>query len=113
MKPIKLFLVTILFASTTIFASTTNPAKNVDNVETAEVYKLLKNPNFIIEKDMALKVKFTVNNNNEIVVLQVESKELSSVVEGYIKYRLNYKRLSQKLKKAQVYTLPVRLVASR
>lgn len=111
MKSIKLFLVVVLLATSTILASNTNPTdeKKAINISIAEVHELLKNPNFKIEKDITVLVKFTVNRNNEMVVLQVESKNMNSTVEGYIKSRLNYKKLSKKIKTA-IYTLPIKLV---
>lgn len=61
--------------------------------------------------DLVAQVYFTVNRENEIVVLQVEADDVA--LEGYIKDRLNYKELKCKeLKQGKEYVVPVRITSS-
>ncbi len=112
MKSIKLIVIILLFTVNSIFALTTDPANKTKTVVSTQVQKLLEKPNFLINKDMKVIVKLTINKNNEIVVLHVESNDTNNVIEGYIKSRLNYKKLTKKLS-TQVYTLPIKLLASK
>ncbi len=72
-----------------------------------EVKKLLKKPNFGIEKEETVIVKIILSEKNEIVVLSVNSKNEN--LNRFIKHKLNYKKvpigISGKYKK---YILPVK-----
>ncbi|CAM1344388.1 hypothetical protein [Tenacibaculum amylolyticum] len=112
MKSIK-FLLAIMFIaiSTNVLANNT-PTDDKDRkwTITKDIQKLLKQPNFPVEKTMFVTVKLTVNKNNEIVVLSVDTDGNKDLVEGYIKARLNYKKLSKSIRNT-VYTLPVKMVS--
>ncbi|SNR16911.1 hypothetical protein [Tenacibaculum jejuense] len=112
MKSIKSLLIIVAFAfGSLLYATNTNPeAKKMKSVVSQEVQKLLKNPNFLVDKDMQVTVRLTINKKNEIVVLSVNSNRKSYEIEDFIKSRLNYKKLSE-IVEAKVYTLPVRMVS--
>ena len=114
MKSIKSLLIAIAFTfSSIVYATNTSPAdKKISSTISQEIQKLLKNPNFLVEKDMDVTVRLTVNKRNEIVVLSVNSTFNNYQVEEFIKSRLNYKRLSEKID-AKVYTLPVKMVSKK
>ncbi|MFI1770791.1 hypothetical protein [Thalassobellus citreus] len=111
MKTIKLLLLTaILVCSNMIFANNpVNPETKKTN-ETSiskEIVKLLSNNYFLVEKETVAKVVFTINNENEIVVLSVDSG--SEEVEDFIKGKLNYYKVTFKeVKPGKKYLLPVR-----
>ncbi len=112
MKSIKFVLVaTLIMFSNIVFA---NPNPTEDNVKMTviakQIAKLLENPSFPIKRNSFITVKFTVNNNNEIVVLSVEAEHNKDVIEEYIKSRLNYKKLKNHVK-TSVYTLPIKMVS--
>ncbi len=113
MKSIKLVLIAVAFAfSIHSNATNTEPAKKKSKtLISQEIQKFLKSPNFQIERDIKVTVRLTVNKKNEIVVLSVNSNLNLYEVEGFIKSRLNYKKLSEKIEN-KIYTLPVKLLSS-
>jgi len=73
-----------------------------------EVGKLLKNPQFSIDQEQQVSVRITFNQDNEMVVLFVDSN--NEMIKSYIKNRLNYKKLSEDiLVQDKTYIVPVRI----
>lgn len=108
MKTIKsILLVAALVVSSMVSASSLPEERNEANKAVTEVIgELLQNPNFTLEKELVAEVTLTLNKNNELVVLSVESE--NTMMENYIKSRLNYKALN--VKPAQkIFKVPVRL----
>ena len=100
----------VLLGSSTAFAAL-NAANSETSTTTSEMTKLLKNPSFIVDHEMEANVLFTVNDENEIVVLSVETE--SSEVESYVKDRLNNKELKSDLECGKQYVLPVRIISEK
>ena len=96
----------VLLGSSTAFAAI-DPANAETTTTNVEMTKLLKNPGFIVDHEMEANVLFTVNEDNEIVVLSVETED--SQVETYIKERLNLHKLKSDLESGKQYVLPVRI----
>lgn len=110
MKKLNVILLAVAFAISSIATASTNPTKSETNF-TEEVKELLKKPSFKVENEIEASVTFTLNNAGEIVVLSVDSD--SNMVKGFIKNRLNYKKIESKLNKdIKFYTLPVRVVGT-
>lgn len=112
MKLLKTGLLVVAFAfSSVLFASTNSEDKRAKSVEaTEEIGKLLKNPGFLVEDDITANVIFTVNKENEMVVLSVDSK--NATVESFIKQRLNYENLPVALRNGEkTFKLPVRITS--
>ncbi|AXT20806.1 hypothetical protein D7030_11430 [Flavobacteriaceae bacterium AU392] len=89
-----LVLITMIAFSNLINANT--DPKNDSKVEkpiTTEISNLLKNPSFEITEDIVTIVTVTLNKDNEIVVLSVNTE--NETMASYIKNRLNYKTLSR------------------
>lgn len=78
-----------------------------------EITKLLGNPHWTgLKEDLSATVYFTVNIEQEVVVLYVDTSDERA--EAYIKNRMNYQRLKdESLVKGRTYSLPVRILASR
>ncbi len=112
MKSIKLLLVAVALVFSNIVAAKTNPIddKAKMTIISKEIATLLQNPSFPVERNAYVTVKFTVNRNNELVVLSVEAENNKDIIEEFIKTRLNYRKLSSNIK-TQVYTLPVKMVS--
>jgi hypothetical protein len=113
MKSIKILLVAVFIAfSNTVSANENIPGddKSTISVITKQIQKLLENPNFPVKHNFFVKVKLTVNNNNEIVVLSVDTKEDKKTIGAFIKSRLNYKKLTGNTAK-KVYIVPVKMVS--
>jgi len=112
MKTIKsILLVAALVVSSMVSASSLPEEKNNANRAVTEVIgELLENPNFVLEKELVAKVTLTMNEDNELVVLSVDSDNVT--VENYIKSRLNYKALN--VTPAQkTFKVPVRLKVNK
>lgn len=88
-----LLAVTLTFSSA-LMASTTPEDRATESAAITEtIGKLLKNPSFDVDKEITASVTMTLNKNNELVVLSVDSEDKAVV--GFIKSRLNYEKLSE------------------
>lgn len=76
-----------------------------------ELKTLLSGPNFGVEKNTTAFVELMVNANNELVVISVvtDNEEL----EYFVKDRLNYYKLKNKMSNGTKLTLPVTITASK
>lgn len=112
MRTIKtLLLVAVVAFSSALYASD-KPTKDTSNAISEEIGKLLKDPSFTVEDDVFANVKVLFNEDNEIVVLSVDSE--TKGIDGYIKSRLNYKELSNEVNnKNRYYIVPVRITAKQ
>ena len=108
MKTIKMLLLVVAITFSSVLSASTAP-KNAETLAiTTDVAKRLENPSFILEKEALANVTVTVNKNNELVVLSVDSDNQEIV--DYIKGRLNYSKISVELyDKSKTYIVPVRL----
>ena len=113
MKSLKLFVAIFslsILATTSINAnnSNTEPTKEKNPLRT-EIINLIGNEIPIdIKKTINTEISFTFNNNNELIVIDVDSKNEQLI--SYIKSKLNYKKINMKnVKKKEVYTLPLRV----
>ncbi len=116
MKTLKSFLLIGLIAFSSVLSASTNPdsAKEPKTTEseviTSEVSKLLQNPTFFVDHDIYADVTMTINKHNEIVVLSVDSEDTK--LEGFIKGRLNYQALPEKVKNGErTFVVPVKIQA--
>lgn len=115
MKKLMLSIVLALFMSTT-FATSKVVDPIVSFPKTAkELSKLLGPTQFdeelksgeALKEELLVKVRITLNKKREIVVLQVDS--VNEVMESYIKYKLNYKKIaSDELKYGVEYFFDVK-----
>jgi hypothetical protein len=81
-----------------------NPAKKI----AMQIHKMLKNNSFDVSDDLTADVRFTINNEGEIVVLSVTTSNKN--LEGFVKGRLNYKKVDN-AQEGKIYTIPVRIEA--
>ena len=112
MKTFKTFLLAAVIAiSFTLSAYATETTKETIEEPTTiikEIKKLLNKPNFKIDQDLNALVKIVINQDNQMVVLSVDSN--NKMVESYIKSRLNYKTLDNNItEKDKAYIVPVRI----
>lgn len=111
-KTIKALLLVVTIAFSTALYANDKPTKDTSNSISEEIGQLLKNPGFTIEEDILANVKVFFNDDNEIVVLTVNSE--SEDIDSYIKSRLNYKELSKDINnKNRYYIVPVRITAKQ
>lgn len=110
MKQLKTLLLAVLITASSVLSASNEDKKADSVVITEEIGKLLKDPSFLVDKDIVADVTLILNKNNEIVVLSVDSNEL--YVENFIKSRLNYKELPATFtSKERTFKVPVRVTA--
>ena len=111
MKNFKLIIAVLAFSFLTSVSSFAgnNETENSNTKLLSELTSLLGDYYENITDEVNFSVSFMLNNNNEIVVISVNSKV--SNMDSFVKSRLNYKKIDVKgIKKGKVYTLPVRIV---
>ena len=107
MRKFSLLFVAMLFSVGTLFANADKP-KNPNKSLAAQIGDLLDHNSFVLNDDLTAKVKFTVNRDQEIVVLSVDSD--SDILERFVKSRLNYQKVQlQEYREGKTYTVPVRI----
>ncbi len=110
MRTLQAFVVAlVLLVGTTVSAA--NPAGEKDNkdIATQEIARLLEAPDFALEQDTKAEVTLMINEDGELVVLCVDTK--NKMVDRYIKSRLNYQILEHSLETGKKYRLPVVITA--
>lgn len=110
MKKIQAILLASVLLVGTYASAGTISAKDKKNSTTEEIRSLLTDTNFNVEHDIIAQVTFMLNKEGEIIVLSVDTED--SVVESFVKARLNYHKLSGKLEKGREYNIPVLLKGS-
>jgi len=111
MRTIKTLLLAVTLTVSSLFSANATDSNTEPAFINDEVGKLLKNPKFELEKEVQAYVRLAFNEDNEMVVLFVESD--NKMINYYIKSRLNYKKLSETvIDKNKVYILPVRITPS-
>lgn len=111
MRKISLVLVAAMLLFTgSIFA---NDVKDTDPVKSlsSQITKILSNNHFSeATVDASAQVRFTVNNQGEIVVLSVDTNNYA--LESFVKGRLNYKKIdATDLKEGKLFTVSVRIAS--
>ncbi len=109
MKNVSVILVAVVLLFGTSISTAAVETEKEKLSPSQEISKLLKNPNFLVENDVDANVTFVVNEDNEMVILTVETED--STIEGYIKNRLNYEKLEAVLVEGKEYKIPVRLLS--
>jgi len=109
MREFKLLALAFVIGTASLFAvnldEPENPSKEIRN----EIVKLLKSPNFIVENDMSVVLKFTFNSEGEIVVLCAGCKDKKIV--DYIRKNLNHKKFNTPGERDKIYTIPLKIIA--
>lgn len=101
-----------LFAVMSVFANKgKKKVANESNNLSGQIYEMLKDNQFNLEShDLTAEVRFIINENNELVVLSVETND--EILEGFVKSRLNYQKVgSSAVVPGRVYEVPVRITA--
>lgn len=110
MKNLKLFIIAFALFTISATASIFNPIK--PNAELrAEIIDLLGTtcPYDYDKDECKAEVLFTINSNNELIVLSVESP--NNRAEAYVKSKMNYEKVSYSSgQESTIYLLPLRMV---
>jgi len=110
MKKFKLFIVAFTLFAMSASAAVFNPIKPTDKLR-VEIIDLIGTtcPYDYDKNECTAEVLFTVNSKSEIIILSVVSPNPKA--ESYLKSKLNYKKVSQEIKReGEVYLLPLRMV---
>jgi|TARA_R100000789_G_scaffold100277_1_gene109582 hypothetical protein len=100
-------LLTICLA-TTFSATEKEPAKETKKLRTEIVTMLGSKIPIVFEKSENIDVSFMINQNNEIVVVSVESEKTE--FNSFVKRKLNYKKINvTNTIKNKVYIVPVKV----
>lgn len=112
MKTLKMLVLVVAITLSSVLSASTNPVEKAEPTTVTEtVGDLLKNPDFQLEKDVKAIVDIFINENDEMVVLSVDTDNKS--VEKYIKARLNYKKLSKEvIGDLKSFKIPVKMIKS-
>lgn len=105
MKNLKIYLVAMLLSFGISASATTSTSEKDHKDVTTQIAELLKNPGINVEKEVMAKVTFIVNSDNELVVINVDTKDRN--VDAFIKSRLNYQKIDINVKGEWV--VPVRI----
>jgi hypothetical protein len=111
MRNLKTIITILAISLVTTFSTTASenkPSKITQKLRT-EIVSMLGNEVLLELKTPATaKISFMINNENEIVIISIDSKieELKSI----IKSKLNYKKVTVKgIEKEEIYIIPLRV----
>ncbi|MGB5942637.1 MAG: hypothetical protein WBG71_07125 [Leeuwenhoekiella sp.] len=108
MKNFKSIIAAGLFMATTVMsAGAVTETEPTGKMISKEISTMIKTHKMTLDKEVIAQVQFTVNSDNEIVILNVEACDES--VEKFIKARINYKKLAVKGEPGKNYFLPIKL----
>ena len=114
MRNLKSIIAIIAISLATTFSTHAiekEPSKKTKELRSEIVSMLGTSVQLNLKQTSSAEISFMINNNNEVVVVSVDSKvaEFQSIV----KNKLNYKKLAIKgFKKGEIYRVPVKLKAN-
>ena len=105
MKTLKLFFITLALITTGICsAGTPDPTPEFSS----EVKAYLKELPLELEHEIEVKVNFSMNSDNEIIIHSVDARSL--FLRKLIAYRLDHQKMHAQLDSdVEEYTLPIRI----
>ena len=99
-----IFALLFVSVSTMSFAFTVNPTKTDVAELRTEILSLIGTPPLNGSLEEKVEIQFTVNSQNEVVIISTNNEKLDS----YIKFKLNYKHLeTTDIVVNERYTLPL------
>jgi hypothetical protein len=108
MRKFKLLAVAFLIGTASLFAMNNETPDEVSQKEIRnQIIQLLNTPEFVINEEVTVKLKFTFNSEGEIVVLcpGCENKDIVN----YIRKNLNHKKFKNPGVKDKIYIIPLTL----
>ena len=112
MRKLKALLLVVTLTFSSVLMASTNPVNpsTESSKITLKIERFLKNPSFDVDHEMTAKVTLTLNKNNELVVLSVDSDD--DKMENFIKSRLNYRKVSGSYETLNgKFIVPIRVTA--
>jgi len=104
------FLSAVFLVTTSLSATEPEPVSEVSKKLSSQITKLLEDNRISVKEDLTAMVMITINEDNEIVVISVETADEN--LEQVIKTRLNYEKVDLAPQYAgKLYKVPVRVTA--
>lgn len=112
MRKFKLLALALVIGTSSLFAMNNSKTtfEGPENEMRTELVKLLQSPEFMVDDDLSVILKFTFNSEGEIVVLCPGCKNKEIV--AYIRKNVNQKKFKNPGEKDKVYTVPLTIKAS-
>jgi hypothetical protein len=111
MNNFKTIITVLTISLSTVFATVAtekNATKDNKSLRSEIVSLLGTNIPIEINKSESAVISFIINNNNEVIVVTIDSE--NTEFSNYVKSRLNYKKINLKnLKKGEIYRMPVKI----
>ncbi len=110
MKKMNVLLIAVALTVSSVLSASTTPI-NADEPQiklSKQISQLLEKPGFDVQEDIMAEVTFMITEDQEIVVLTVDTK--SEYAESFIKNRLNYQKVVNTVKGGE-YNVPIRILA--
>lgn len=101
MKKLMLTALALVIATSTLFAADVTPDDANKNIRN-QIIQLMDAPDFNINEDTTVAIRFTFNSEGEIIVLSVDSK--NSNVLNYVRKHLNHKKINNPGEKDKLYS---------
>jgi hypothetical protein len=100
----------MLLSSGSILATSTELVEPTTSIS-VQIYEMLSDNSFSEgEYNSTAQVRFTLNNEGQIVVLSIDTE--SEDLERFVKIRLNYKKIEiSNVEEGKLYTVPVRITS--
>lgn len=111
MRNLKTIVAILAISLATTFSTTAsekNPSEINKEIRTEIVSMLGNEISLELKESSTAEISFMINNENEIVIISVDSKidDLKSI----IKHKLNYKKVLVKgVKKGEIYKMPLKI----
>ena len=104
------FLSAVFLVTTSLSATESEPVSEVSKELSSQITKLLEDHRISAKEDLTAMVMITINEDNEIVVISVETADEN--LERVIKSHLNYEKVDlAPLQAGKLYKVPVRVTA--
>jgi len=104
MKKIIVTALALVIGTATLLASNLNPDDSNKNIRN-QILKLMDAPDFSINKETTVTIIFTFDSENEIIVLNVDSKD--GEILNYVRKNLNHKVISNPGERDKLYSIPL------
>ncbi len=110
MRKIKLLALALVIGTASVFAVTPDNPEKLRKEIRNQIVELLITPDFNIDQEVDVVLKFTFNSEGEIVVLcpGCKSKKLTN----YIRKNLNNKKFTNPGVEGKIYKVPLKISAA-
>jgi hypothetical protein len=110
MKKLVVLFLGFTLSTTVLFANKDSPNVEAKKQLRTEIVRLLGNNEFPLIGELAkAEISILLNSKNELVIISVKSE--NSLLENYIKRKLNYKKVHvNALQKMKVYRMPLKII---